>query len=76
MACGEGERDGEYLVALGDLLCAAIAAESHRNALFTNAVLCFLYQLPFHCVGRMIPFACSESRVNSSDTVETISSEC
>ena len=59
-----------------DWLCAVIAAESHRNALFTNAVLCFLYQLPFHCVGRMIPFACSESRVNTSDALEIISYEC
>ena len=39
-------------------LCAAIATESHLIAFFTNAVLCFLNQLPFHCVGSTIPFAC------------------
>ena len=54
-------------------MCAAIAAESHFIAFLKNAVLCFLNQLPFHCVGSTIPFACVESRVNTSDTLEIIS---
>ena len=56
-------------------LCAAIATESHLIALSINAFLCFLNQLPFHCVGRTIPFACSESRVNTSDALKNISCE-
>ena len=47
-------------------LCAAIATESHLIALFINTVLCFVNQLPFHCVGRTVPFACSENRVNTN----------
>jgi hypothetical protein len=56
-------------------LCAAIATESHLIALFINAVLCCFRQLPFHCVGSTIPFACVESRVNTSDTLKIISYE-
>jgi hypothetical protein len=56
-------------------LCAAIATESHLFALSINAFLYFLNQLPFHCVGRTIPFACSESRVNTSDALKNISCE-
>ena len=56
-------------------LCAAIALQSQRNALLTNAVLCFLCQLLSHCVGRMIPLSCNESRVNTSDALEIISYE-
>ena len=54
-------------------LCAATAAESHFFAFLKNAVLCCFRQLPFHCVGSTIPFACVESRVNTSDTLEIIS---
>ena len=56
-------------------LCAAIAAASHFIALSINAFLCFLNQLPFHCVGRMIPIAYVESRVNTSDALGIISQE-
>ena len=59
-----------------DWLCAVIAAESHFVAFFVNDVLCFLCQLLLHCVGRMIPLSCSESRVNTSDALEIISYEC
>ena len=56
-------------------LCAAIATESHPIALFISAVMCCFRLLPFHCVGSTFLFACVESRVNTSDTLEIISCE-
>ena len=65
----------EHAGLLREWLCAAIATDSHLFALSINTFLYFLNQLPFHCVGRTIPFACSESRVNTSDALKNISCE-